>query len=303
MEGWVLYKRPMSELNGTDHGVTRLLEAASQKGLNLKVFTPDQLDVSVSQVHSKTVMLDASCTTLPDFVIPRVGANVSYAALALLRQFEQQGVYVCNRSRTIELAKDKLVMMQMLAYAHLPTPKTLLMKFPMSTDWIKREIGFPLVMKMISGAKGFGVHLCRTPSALEEIMEIISSQLTHTPIILQEFIESSYGQDLRVLVLGGEVIGCMKRVSAGESFKANYSRGGRVETFRLTPEIERLAIETTQLFNLEFAGIDLLFDGNGFKVCEANSSPGFKGIEEVYDIDVAGKVLDYIVGQISGTKS
>ena len=141
----------------------------------------------------------------------------------------------------------------------------------------------------MSGAKGFGVHLCELPRALEEIMEIISGQGQPTPMILQEFIKDSYGRDLRVFVLGDEVLGCMQRVSR-DGFKANYSRGGTVEPYTLTPEIEHLARSAARLFNLEIAGIDLLFDGECFKICEANSAPGFKGMEEVHDIDVADKI-------------
>ena len=65
------------------------------------------------------------------------------------------------------------------------------------------------------------------------------------------------------------------------SFKANFSRGGMVEPFELTPEMEWLATETSRILNLDIAGIDLLFDGEHFKICEANSSPGFEGIEQL----------------------
>ena len=62
----------------------------------------------------------------------------------------------------------------------------------------------------------------------------------------------------------------------------------------MTPEIEYLACKTAELFELEVAGVDLLFDGDGFKVCEANSAPGLKGIEAASKMDIAGQVLDYI---------
>ena len=77
-------------------------------------------------------------------------------------------------------------------------------------------------------------------------------------------------------------------------FKANFSQGGTVKPFELTPEVEWLAVETSRLFNLEIAGIDLLFDGDHFKVCEANSSPGFETIEQVANIDVAKEIYHFI---------
>ncbi len=111
------------------------------------------------------------------------------------------------------------------------------------------------------------------------------------------FIEKSRGKDLRVFVVGGKVIGCMYR-SSKSSFKANFSKGGEVNSFDLTPEIEWLATETSKLLNLDIAGIDLLFDNNGFKICEANSSPGFHGLEKVVGKIVAENILDYILIRI-----
>jgi RimK family alpha-L-glutamate ligase len=184
-------------------------------------------------------------------------------------------------------------MMQILNHHHIPTPKTMLVKFPMSMDRICSEIGFPLVLKMVSGSEGFGVHLCETKHALKEIMEIISSQIHHSPMIVQEFIKGSYGRDLRVFVLGGKAIACMQR-TADSGFKANFSLGGKIDLYPLTPEIEHLACRTAELFGLEVAGVDLLFDGSGFKVCEANTAPGLKGIEHASKLDIAGMVFDHV---------
>ena len=94
----------------------------------------------------------------------------------------------------------------------------------------------------------------------------------------------------------------MKRYSE-TSFKANFSRGGKVDSFDLTPEIEWLATETARLVDLDIAGIDLLFDNEGYKICEANSSPGFKGLELVVGENIAEQILDYITVKVSGRLS
>ncbi len=61
-----------------------------------------------------------------------------------------------------------------------------------------------------------------------------------------------------------------------------------------SPEIEKLATETAHIFGLEIAGIYLFFDGDHLKVCEANSSPGFEGLEKCCEINVAGMIYDFI---------
>ena len=93
--------------------------------------------------------------------------------------------------------------------------------------------------------------------------------------------------------MGGRAIGAMLRQSTDGSFKANISRGGVGEPYPLTPEIEWLATEAARVVGLDIAGIDLLFDGDHFRICEANSAPGFEGFEPATGINVARQILEF----------
>lgn len=298
--GWVLYSKPEDNLTGDDHGVGRLLEAAEKKGIDLSVYCPHQFELVVTRDDRKSILINGKPTPLPDFIIPRLGSSTTYFALAIIRQLEKLGVYTCNGAETIEIVKDKLHMHQLLAHSNLPTPKTMLVKFPIDIEIVKREIGFPLIIKNITGTEGAGIYLCDSASQFMDLMDLIYSHNQKANIILQECVSSSLGQDLRVFVLGGRVIGCMRRYS-DTSFKANFSKGGKVAPFELTPEAEWLATETARLVNLDIAGIDLLFDDQGYKICEANSSPGFKGLEKVTGEVIAEQILDYINLKLHGT--
>lgn len=299
MKGWILYSKKQVELQASDHGVSRLLSAAAAKGIQLNVYSPAQFELVVTRDDRSSILVDGQSTPLPDFIIPRMGSNTSYFALAIIRQFEKLGIYVCNSASTIEIVKDKLHMHQLLAQSNLPTPKTMLVKFPVDINVVKQSMGFPLVIKNVTGTEGCGIYLCDSEDKFTDVMELIYSNNSKANIILQEFIACSHGKDLRIFVLGGRAIGCMKRFSE-TSFKANFSRGGKVEAFELTPEIEWLATETARLVNLDIAGIDLLFDESGYKICEANSSPGFKGLELVVGPTVAEQILDYIAVKVEG---
>lgn len=299
MRGWILYFKSQDQLDDNDYGVSRLLGAAAAKGIDLQVYRPDQFELVVTRDDRKSILVDGSPTPIPDFLIPRLGSNTTYFALAIIRQLERLGVFVCNSSVTIETVKDKLHMHQLLAQSNLPTPKTMLFKLPVDIDIVRREIGFPVVVKNITGTEGAGIYLCQSEDKLVDLMELIYSTNPNVNIILQEFIETSSGKDLRVFIVGGKIIGCMKRVSKG-SFKANFSRGGVVEKFELTPEAEWLATETARLVDFDIAGIDLLFDKDGYKVCEANSAPGFKGLEQVMGKNIAEQIIDYITVKVSG---
>jgi gamma-F420-2:alpha-L-glutamate ligase len=110
-------------------------------------------------------------------------------------------------------------------------------------------------------------------------------------MIIQEYIKESEGKDLRVIVIGGRVVGAMQRKSTDGSFKANISRGGQGEAYDVDDQMELLAIQTAKVLDLDIAGVDLLFHSDGYRICEANSSPGFKGFEAALDINVPKKFL------------
>ena len=294
LKGIILYNKAANKLNPQDdYSVSRLLEVAKTRNIDLQVIKPSQVELVVTRSDKKSILIDDKATAIPDFILPRMGSATSYYALAVIRQLEHLGVYVCNSATAVESVKDKLHMHQLLAYSNLPTPKTMLVKFPIEINVVKREIGFPLVIKNVIGTQGAGIYLCESENKFTDIMELIYSNNDKANIILQEFIQTSHGTDLRAFVLGGRVIGCMRRTSTG-SFKANFSKGGKVEEFPLSPEIEWLATESASLVGLDIAGIDLLFDKDGYKICEANSAPGFKGMEQAVGKHIAEDILDYI---------
>jgi gamma-F420-2:alpha-L-glutamate ligase len=132
-------------------------------------------------------------------------------------------------------------------------------------------------------------------------MQLIEATKPNVNIILQETVSTSLGRDLRVFVVGGKIIGCMQRTSKSDSFKANFSAGADVTPYKLNSEIEWLARESARVLNLDVAGIDLLFDGDHFKICEVNASPGFRGLEQANpELNVPNEIFDYIRLRLGG---
>src|SRR5699024_8573989 len=103
-------------------------------------------------------------------------------------------------------------------------------------------------------------------SKFDDLMGMIDATNSKMNIIIQEFIASSRGRDLRVFIIGGRAVACMERISQTGSFKANISQGSTMRQVELTPEIDWLATETAKILNLEVAGIDLLFDDDHFQI-------------------------------------
>jgi gamma-F420-2:alpha-L-glutamate ligase len=295
LKGWILYRESKAELKPESYEMHRFLAAAERRGVDLDILRPAQLDLIVTRDDRKSIRLDGRVVALPDFVIPRLGAGATYFALATIRQLERLGVTIINAASAIETVKDKLYTQQILAASQLPVPKTMLAKFPLDPELVGKQLGFPVVVKTLSGSKGSGVYLAETEEKFTDLMTLLESTNANINIIFQEFIAGSHGHDLRVFMIGGRAVACMERVATDGSFKANISRGGEARPYPITPEIEMVSIEATRQVGLDIAGVDLLFDADHFKVCEVNSSPGFKGIEKAFpDIDIADMILQYV---------
>jgi gamma-F420-2:alpha-L-glutamate ligase len=294
MKGWTLYKDLSGSLKPEVYEVNRFIEEASENGIEIQEFKPEQFDLIVTKEDRKGILIDGETATLPNFLLPRMGANTTYFALAVIRHLERLGVHSFNSSQSIDTVKDKLFTQQILAENNLPVPNTMMVKFPVNVDLVESYLGFPVVVKTLSGSQGIGVFLIDSKSNFEDLMQLIEETNSKANIILQECISSSRGRDLRVFTIGGRVVACMERKARRGKFRASYSRGGSVKQFDVTPEIEWLATETSRILGLDIAGIDLLFDGGHFKVCEANSAPGFEGLEKCCNVNIPQRIYDFI---------
>lgn len=125
MIGWLLYKKTDDILTPEVYEIRRLVEAAVDYGVTIRVLSPDQIDIIVFGQDRDCILVDEVPTALPDFLLPRMGAGTSYFALAVIRHLERLGVYSVNSSQSVENVKDKLYTLQILAEANLPIPKTI----------------------------------------------------------------------------------------------------------------------------------------------------------------------------------
>jgi len=300
MLGWILYKHSEILLKPEAYEIHKLKESAQKQGIEIKVVQPEQVEIIVTKEDRKSILLDNTPTPLPDFIIPRMGAGTTYFALAVIRHLERLGVYSFNSSSSIDTVKDKLYHLQILAQSGMPIPRTMLAKFPLKDmKVVEKQIGFPLVVKTLSGSQGSGIYLSQNKNSLEDLMQMLEAANPKVNIIFQEFIKTSHGRDLRVLTVGGRIIGAMERTSGDNSFKANYSRGGNVKPFEINAAVEWLVLEISRVLDLDIAGIDLLFDEDGFKICEVNSSPGFEGMEKALEKDISEEIIEFVKLRVS----
>ena len=271
----------------------RFIEEADKYSIDFNLVFADEIDLIVSRDDRKSIRFRNDIVSLPDCVLARTGSGTGYFNLSVLRQFERLNVPTLPNSNAIEQSKDKMYANQILAQAGLPIPKTMLTRFPCKAELVEKVVGFPCVLKVVTGSHGEGVYLCENAKQFEDLSELVSLIDFKASMIIQEYIAHSEGRDLRVIVIGGRVVGAMQRTATDGSFKANISRGGEGTPYEVDDEMEMLSVQVAKVLDLDIAGVDLLFHPDGYKICEANSSPGFKGFEKALGINIPEKVFTY----------
>ena len=290
MSGWILYKKDIEE----SYEIQRLVEEFEKQDISIRVVNPQDVDIFVDRDDRKSIRVSGKLRKLPDFVLPRTGSGTTYFIKAIIRHLERMGVILINGSNSIDAVKDKLYTQQILGQSNLPVPKTLLVKHPIDVEFVESNIGYPAIIKTLSGAFGAGVFMAETRKQLKQLIKMAEITNENYDIIIQEYIKDSYGKDLRVFVLNGKVVGCMMRQSTDDDFRANITRGGEGIPYQITEEIEWLGGECARLLNLDVAGVDLLFDNGGYKICEVNSSPGFEGMDKYCKTNIAEQIVTYV---------
>jgi ribosomal protein S6--L-glutamate ligase len=270
----------------------RLVEAAETRGHTLDVINTLRVHVNIT---SNKPELRYGGKALPryDAVIPRIGASVTHFGLAVLRQFEMQGVYPLNESVAIGRARDKLRALQLLARAGIGLPVTAFAHGPRAAGEVVREAGgAPVVIKLVEGTQGLGVILAETEASAKSTIEAFSA--ANVNILVQEFIHEAEGSDVRAFVVGGRVVAAMKRIGLSGEFRSNLHRGGSAEAVEITFEERLTAVRAAAVLGLNVCGVDMLQSKRGPLVVEVNASPGIEGVEKASGIDVASEIIRFL---------
>jgi ribosomal protein S6--L-glutamate ligase len=274
------------------YSTKRLKEAGEAEGHDLRVINYLRCYMNIT-AHKPSVIYNGNLLESFDAIIPRIAASKTFYGTAVVRQFEVMGVFSANESQAISRSRDKLQCLQILAREGIGLPVTVFADATQDIDGLIKTVGgAPLVIKLLEGAQGIGVVLAETHQAAKSVIEAFRQ--LDANILVQEFIKESAGEDLRCFVVGNKVIAAMKRQGADGDFRSNLHRGGKAEKVKLTPEEKSTAIRAAKATGLSVAGVDLLRSNHGPVVLEVNSSPGLEGIEQATDVNVAGKIIDFV---------
>jgi ribosomal protein S6--L-glutamate ligase len=210
-----------------------------------------------------------------------------------LHRLEALGTPVLNPPRAVETAVDKYLALARLDAAGLPVPPTWTGESADEGLAAFAALGGDVVVKPLFGSEGRGLVRVsdlelarRTFRTLERLGAVLYVQRT----------VRHPGHDVRVFVLGGRVLGAIRRHAACGDWRTNVAVGGRAERMALDSETEALALRAAQAVGARMAGIDLLpdLDTGRLVVIEVNAVPGWRALSEATGVDVAAEILAFL---------
>ncbi len=290
MKGWFLTSGKF------ENALSRLLSNVNIGEHTIEVIECGDVAYEIDANLPAKIWVKGKEVTPPDFFYIADTDGENGVVFPFARQLEKLGALNYNPIEAKKAAMSKIETYQILAKEGLPTVKTLVFRQSMEKDLILKEIGLPLIMKPDDGFGGEGVELIKTSEELDAAMERLKN--SESRMLIQKYIASSKGRDVRVLTIGYEaVFAAQRKASNPDEFRSNLHMGGTAEEYPLTEEMKVLCSKVAKAIGLRMAGIDLLFGEDGFVVGEVNSSAGFdswlgkKDLVSVFLKDLKGQMM------------
>ena len=275
------------EIGHNQYKIERFKEEFSKKGIKLDVFLNNG---TLAEIRNNEIKIN-----LPkcDFII------YLDKDIYLARMLEKAGYRLFNKADFIKLCDDKVLTFIACSNLGIRMPKTfagpLMYRDLDESNYeflktVEKELGYPMVVKKVYGSLGEGVYLVKTPEELRKLY----SEIYRNPILFQEYIPSSRGKSLRIMVIDQKVIGGFVRFNHTD-FRSNFGETADGRTLENPEKYYGFAQDIADKLKIEYAGIDLLVgeDDNPI-LCEINSNAFFEEFEKVTGINVAEKVVELI---------
>jgi len=208
----------------------------------------------------------------------------------LLHRLQRLGMFIINQPLSIERSVDKYHTLALFEEHGLPVPQTVVTESLEEALKGFHDLGGDVVIKPLFGSRGIGSTRVTDPDVAERLFRAII--FYHGVLYLQKFIPHG-DSDIRAFVIGDRVIAAMHRVAT--AWKTNVSLGAKPVALNLKEELEKLAVEATQVLGCQIAGVDILESDEGPVIIELNSQPGWRGLQTVVSVNIAEEIVKFVV--------
>lgn len=225
--------------------------------------------------------------------IGRCSVDQCFFRIDLLHKLERSGLPIVNKPSAIEKCMSKFTALSLLEEHGLPVPKTVVTENPIEALKAYYELGQDVVIKPLYGSRGFGISRVRDEDVAKRVLSDLHF-LKHV-LYVQEFIPHG-GKDIRVFVIGGEVVASMQRVSSG--WKTNIALGAKPVPLIPNEQLSELALKACEILGCEIAGVDVIESpSSGYLLTEVNSQPGWMGLQAVTKVNIAARIVKYLISK------
>ena len=265
-----------------------LIEALKRRAITFDIFDDGELLLDLSHPDERWHAYDAVlCRSMSQS-----------RGLAVLHILEHWGVRVYNSATVTATCNDKLLTTLALLRSGIPTPRTLLAFDPQLTIHGIEMLGYPVVLKPVTGSWGRLLARINDRDAAEAVLEhqetLGSSQ--HHVHYMQEHIAKPQ-RDIRAFVVGDRTICAIYRTS--EHWVTNTARGAIASNCPVTSELANLCVRAAQAVGGGILAIDVLEDPQrGLLVNEINATMEFRNSIAPTGVDIANEMLEYILSGV-----
>ncbi len=276
------------------YSTRRLLEAGVRLGFDIGRVDPVRVVLHAGGTASNplpALFEDGLEVPVPDVVLPRIGTTLQSWSLSMLEAWKVRGARSPLSAMAIARASDKVMTTLRLVEAGLPViPSIAVRESHHASSALSLLPSDRWVMKARTGSGGTGVALVHGLTSARSVLSALTT--THETTLVQPYVETRPTRDLRVLIAGDEPLAAYWREATSGEFRANVHCGGIAKSaIALPDEALQLALAAARATALPFSGIDLIETADGFAVLEVNASPGFQGIEQATERDLATPFL------------
>ena len=247
----------------------------------------------VERIDDREIVLDLGAPWRGCDVVLERSLSQTHA-LAALRVLEAWRVPVVNSHAVASLCADKLATSAALAAAAVPTPRTAVAFSAEAALQAAESIGYPVVLKPLTGSWGRLLARVNDRDAAEALFEhkLQLGSPEHSVLYLQEHCDKP-ARDIRVFVIDGEPICAIYRESA--HWITNTARGATTRNCPLSPEVLALSTAASAAVGGGVLAVDLLEDGDRLLVSEVNATMEFRNSIDVTGVDIPGRVAASVI--------
>ncbi|UJL44974.1 hypothetical protein KFZ58_11120 [Virgibacillus sp. NKC19-16] len=286
MHAWLIYSRKDVDQNSAY--IDWFIKEAAYQHISLELVLREEITIGV-QDHQRIIKRNGKTVSKPAFAIVRTIEPL------LNLHLETCGLTVFNSADVSRVSNDKALTHHHMIDLDVPMVDTFFFKKDVIPN--SPPIPYPLVIKEAAGRGGNQVYYIESEQVWLDCMSTIRGDYV---------IQSSHvqlGKDLRVFVVGKEIIGAILRENS-QDFRANFKLGGSARLYELQEEELAIINKIISQFNFDMVGIDFLIGLNGELLFnEIEDVVGSRTLSAVSNANILEKYVAHIKSEMNKRNS